>query len=587
MWPFSEKYPTRTLEEIASREFDYIVVRGGTAGCVVASRLSEDPNNRVLLLERGPAITSWLSRVPLLSQDFRLPTAPAYKWTSQPLQAASDLTNKMVSGKALGGTSKINASVYHRSTPADYNAWSSFGVNGWSWSEVEPVFNKSEKSLSHPNSPHRGHDGLWKNRVPPIYYKHTPQIIEACSNIGIPYLKDANDPNAQSFGCTRLDVTLGEDGLRQSSFDAFLSHEIAIARKGNLFVCPGVITTSVHLQQTVQGPTAVGVQMEYEDADDKDASVSFYARARREIVISSGAIGTPQLLMLSGVGPADHLTNLGIHVHKDLPGVGNGLQDHSGVAVEYKIPKSETLHAAESSMILVIRELIKFLVTGTGLFLSPNPQVSIFAMSKTLDFTSDLLVRADKRDLDAHNPENICDIEIMPIPANARDPLFKDRLKKSEGGFSFLCAGLRPRSTGTVRLNSLDPRARPECDLRTFSDGEDLVVMRKAVRLALMIGRKMREQGYPMSDLHVPKSESDADLNDFIEKDAQSTYHYSSTCRMAPEKQGGVVDDQLRVYGIHGLRIADSSIFPTIPAAHLQAPAVMIGERCAAFMMGS
>ncbi|EIN09828.1 GMC oxidoreductase [Punctularia strigosozonata HHB-11173 SS5] len=587
MWPFVSKYPSRSLEEIANQDFDYIVVPGGTAGCVVASRLSENPDTRVLLLERGPAITSWISRVPLLSQDFRRATSPAYKWASQPLQALSSLTNRLVTGKALGGTSKINANIYHRSTPADYNAWSTSGVEGWRWSDVEPFFNKSETTLSHTDSAHRGHDGHELSSYIPSsepLTRGTIRVIRACASVGIPYLSESNDPDSQSFGCTRFDVTLGEDGLRQSSFDAFLPVEVAASRKENLFICPGVVATSIHLRETAEGPRAVGVQIEYEDADADMAPVSFIARARREIVVTSGAIGSPQLLMLSGIGPADHLTNLGIQVHKDLPGVGRGPQDHSAVAVEYKVPKSDTLHAAESSPILVLRELVKFLLFGTGLFLSPNPQVSIFAMSRTLDFDSDPPVRVEGRDLDAHNPENICDIEIMPIPANARDPLFKDQLAPSEAGFTFLCAGLRPKSNGTVRLRSLDPRTRPVCDLRTFAEGEDLVVMRKAVRLALLLSSKMREQGYPMNDLHVPKSESDVDLNDFILKDAHSTYHYSSTCRMAPEDQQGVVDDQLRVHGVLGLRIADASVFPTIPATHLQAPVVMVGERCAAFM---
>lgn len=192
MWPFSSNaYPIASLADVASKEYDYVVVGGGTAGCALVSRLSEDANVQVLLLERGPAITSWVSRVPLLSMDFRLPSAPAYKSTSEPIVALKQLTNKIVSGKALGGTSKINASVYHRSVPGEYNAWSRLGIRGWNWSDIELVFNKSENSLTHGHLSHRGSGGQnlsfghrdrshvptgpWKNRCPDNYFVHNLQ----------------------------------------------------------------------------------------------------------------------------------------------------------------------------------------------------------------------------------------------------------------------------------------------------------------------------------------------------------------------------------------------------------------------------
>lgn len=184
---------------------------------------------------------------------------------------------------------------------------------------------------------------------------------------------------------------------------------------------------------------------------------------------------------------------------------------------------------------------------------------------------------------DSRDPDNIPDIEIMPIPYDASE--WKCDLQ-GEGAFSLLCALLRPKSIGTVRLTSMDARVRPACDLGSLTAEEDYLVMRKAIRLALRIGRQMREQGYPLRDLDVPQSESDTDLDDFIRHGARTTYHYSSTCRMAPEDGAvpGVVDDELRVHGVQGLRVADASIFPSIPATHLQAPAVMVAEKCADFL---
>lgn len=570
---------TASLDDIGSQDFDFIVVGGGTAGCALASRLSEDPNAHVLLLERGPAIASWMSRVPLLSMDFRAQSSPAYKSTSEPLAAVNRLTNRIVSGKALGGTSKINASIYHRSVPGEYNAWARLGIRGWNWGDVEPFFNQSENSLSHGHLAHRGAAGPWKNRKPENYFAHNLLIPKACAEIGLQYVDSANDPKAPSACCTRLEVTLDEYGLRQSSFDAFLPPASAHARN-NLTVCAGVITTSVTFSRTEGSLRAVGVTVEAENPGGRKVTVS----ARREIIVCAGAIGTPHLLLLSGVGPAAHLREHGIDVVQDLP-IGLHLQDHAGVAVMYKFRKHDTLHAAESSPWLLVRELFRFLTQGKGLLLGPQLQLSIFALSQKLDkesFTS----AADSADLDAADPDNVPDIEIMPIAVNARDPEFKDRLTAEEGGFTFLCVTLRPASEGTVRLRSTDCRVPPACDLATFSDaeGRDMRVMRAAIRLSLRIAREMEALGHAMPPLNVPKSEADDDLDAFIKSDVQSTYHYSSSCRMSADARTGVVDSELRVHGIRGLRICDASVFPQIPACHLQAPAVMLAERCANFI---
>lgn len=555
------------------------MVGGGTSGCALASRLSEDPNVRVLLLERGPAITSWISRVPLLSMDFRRPSSPAYKWISEPLAAVNQLTNKIVSGKAFGGTSKINASVYHRSVPGEYDAWARLGLRGWNWSDVEPLFNKSENSLSHGHLSHRGTSGPWKNRKPNNYFAHNLVIPKACTEIGLQYVDSANDPAAPSACCTRLEVTLDENGLRQSSFDAFLPPALAKERVKNLTICPGVIVTSVAFSRAEGSLRATGVTVEAEKPGGRKVSVS----ARREVILCAGAIGTPHLLLLSGVGPASHLREHNVEVIQDLP-VGSHLQDHAGVAVMYKFPKQDTLHAAQDSPWLLIREFFRFMSQGTGLFLAPNPQLSIFAVSQKLDEA--LTTTANAGNLDPADPSNVPDIEIMPIPFNARDPEFKDKLSSREGGFSFLCVALRPTSEGTVRLRSADSRVPPVCDLGTFTDaaGTDIKVARTAIRLALRIAREMEAQGHVMPPLNVPKSETDEDLDVFIKSDVQSTYHYSSSCRMSADPSAGVVDDELRVHGIGGLRICDASVFPQIPACHLQAPAVMLAERCAVLL---
>jgi choline dehydrogenase len=234
----------------------------------------------------------------------------------------------------------------------------------------------------------------------------------------------------------------------------------------------------------------------------------------------------------------------------------------------------------------MIKEFIKYIITGKGLFTAPSPQITIFARSALLDEDSNTVV-TDPSQVNAHIIANIPDIEITPIPYNA-SWLRLDN--EGQGMLSLLTISLQPESKGTIRLSSTDPRERPNCDLNFMSHEKDFKTMRKAVKLSLKIAEKIRENGYPLRDLLVPRSQSDDDLDDFVQRSSgMSTFHYSSTCRMAPEtdKCPGVVDDELRVYGIKGLRIADASVFPNIPATHLQAPAVMVAERCAEFMTNS
>jgi len=230
-----------------------------------------------------------------------------------------------------------------------------------------------------------------------------------------------------------------------------------------------------------------------------------------------------------------------------------------------------------------VGEFLKYCFTGKGMFGTQVQQANIVLRSALLDENSRVVVTDIGKDLDAGDPANIPDIEIMLIPVNPTDRKF-DNLRKSEGTFSYLCTVLRPKSTGSVRLASLNPREQPLCDLGTLSQADDRLPLRKVLRLALALARTVRASGYPFEDLLVPASESDDDLDSFVNENLTTTYHYSSSCRMDDETHLGVVDDKLRVHGISGLRIADASVFPQIPACHLQAPVVMIAERCAEFL---
>ena len=261
--------------------------------------------------------------------------------------------------------------------------------------------------------------------------------------------------------------------------------------------------------------------------------------------------------------------------------------DHIGVPLSWKVPLSDSLHAIQASVWVAILQFIQYLLFGTGFFLLPVSQISLFVRTNLLSPTSSLSTSVPdpssiiSPELDAHNPVNIADVEIIPIPLNLNPAT---AFTTQEGIFSFLCILVQPKSTGSVRLNSPDPRMRPLVDLGAFTAPEDVAVLRKALKLALALAREMGAQGWNVKqDYELPSSEEENVLDEFIRSTAQTEFHYSSTCRMAPENgiRPGVVDDELKVHGVQGLRIADASVFPNILATHIQAPVVAVAEKCA------
>ncbi|OBZ76180.1 L-sorbose 1-dehydrogenase [Grifola frondosa] len=476
MW-LTESYPTFPIQTVTSSvpqegsdlkhviSYDYIVVGGGTAGCVLASRLSERSGTTVLLVERGEVVDSWLSRVPLLSiyHRSRAASSPAYIWKRTLLDSRSQPgTVNLVSGKVLGGTSLENQRKCA-------------GRRGWSWEDVLPYFIKSERSLTHGDRLHRGSTGPWQNqRHNETQFQSIAQVLKACTAIGIPYLTEPNVPDAPAISAMHIDVTVDGAGRRDSTFDAFLPQHIAKARNSWLKVCTGAVVRSVQIEKNQDGLHAAGIWVEDESkADNK----TYYAQARREVILCSGSFGSPQLLLLSGIGPAHHLREQQIRILKDLSGVGEHLQDHFGCTVAWRCPKQDSIRIIEDNVFVAIRELFKYLVRGEGLFLSPLPEAIIFASSRLLDEDGCTVIQ-DPADLDPYNPRNIPDIEIMPIPHNASH---FELDWGNDGMFSMLVVLLRPKSKGTVRLHSNDPRVRPDCDLAFLEDPDDIRVMRAGV----------------------------------------------------------------------------------------------------------
>ncbi|KAJ6595832.1 alcohol oxidase [Mycena vulgaris] len=570
---FNSPYPVTTLSDAASVDedaesgvYDYIIVGGGTAGCVLANRLSKNPAVTVLLLERGDARMGWGTRVPLMSTNFMGDESAAYRWpAAHPVGDARMLS--LVTGKGLGGGSSINSMQYTRGSPAEYNLWSENGRQGWSYAEVEPYFKSSEHFVN-PSvaTEHHGTQGEWKVRdMGELYFPGARTCVNACTALGLPFVKDINDPAAPLTLCGKLDCTIDAQSHRSSTFTAFLPQKLVEARKSHLHICTGAAVTALDLEVDANGQKlARGVTFQANETGSK----TWHARARKEVILCAGAIATPQILLLSGIGPKDQVKQ---PLNKELAGVGQNLQDHMAMGILYSVPTEHSLHIVQTSRLRAIVELFRYIAFGEGLFLSPVTQLSILVDSDLIDDSGHIMPQKNTE------PAKLPDLELMPIHFNYSDP----PIPIEAGVFSLKVGLMRPRSRGTVTLASEDPLQRPACDLAFFSDPADYAVMRKGIKLAKRIGEKMRELGTELKDLYMPESESDADLDAFIRKTVRTTYHYGCTCRMAPESDAGVVDDELRVHGIGNLRIADCSVIPQMMSTHLQAPVVMIAEKCA------
>jgi len=529
--------------EDGSDAYDFIVTGAGSAGCAVAARLSESGRHRVLLLEAGDRDRYPWIHVPLGYHKTFVNPKVNWMFESEPEAELNGRVLYQPRGKVLGGTSSINGMVYMRGTPADYDGWRQSGCEGWDWDSVLPFFRKAQDQARGESEHHgvggplRVTDHRWK---PPL----AEALVEASIQAGIPANPDFN--GARQEGVGYYQTTIG-DGRRWSAARAYLRD--ARGRK-NLMIATGAHATRVLVEQG----RAVGVEYRQKGAVST-------ARARREIVVSGGVYGSPQLLLLSGIGPADHLRDKGVAILHDLPGVGANLQDHFNTYVSFRCAKPVTMNDLALSLPKRLAAAAQYAIGRTG----PLASMGLFVGA---------MVRSDPR-------FEWPDLQINMFAWSTKERLRTGIVPHPFSAFSISPVHLRPDGRGTVRLKSPDPTAPPEIRFNFLKSEEDFRALTYGIRLSREIARQPALKDYVVEEVAPgPSVETDAQLRDDIRARAISNYHPVGTCRMG-RGTDAVVDPQLRVHGITGLRVADASIMPSIVAGNTNAPAIMIGEKAA------
>jgi choline dehydrogenase len=524
--------------------YDYIIVGAGSAGSVLANRLSAKPDIKVLLIEAGGSDRSLYVRMPAGIASL---SGPRFNWGYETAPQAAMKGRRMYwpRGRLLGGSSSVNAMVYMRGQPADYDHWRQLGNAGWSYADVLPWFKKSECNERLHDEFH-GSDGPLNVAERPYTNPLSHVFVEAAQQAGLPFNPDFNGP--AQLGVGLFQVTQ-KNGRRWSAASAYLH---PAAERENLTIVTKARATRVLIDKG----RAVGV--EYARGRKRRT-----ARATREVVLAGGAINSPQLMLLSGIGPAAELRTLGVRVALDLPGVGKNLQDHLNVNIVRRAKRGSTLDGKNRGL-APIGVALEFLLYGTGPGTSNVAEAGAFAISG----------------LGAATP----DIQHHFIPAQVVDHA---RTIMDGDGVTLHSCCLRPQSRGEIRLASSDPLKPPIMDPNYLAAEYDLKILIDGLRrgreilAAAAFKPWLEEERMPGT-----ATQSDAALEDFIRAAAETEYHPVGTCKMGSDAMA-VVDDQLRVRGIERLRVIDASIMPTVVSGNTNAPVIMIAEKGADMMLAA
>jgi choline dehydrogenase-like flavoprotein len=527
------------------RQFDYIVIGAGPAGCAVAARLAQSSvNTSVALVEAGPAKASMLSDIPLgIAALTPFSSRRNYAYQTAPQPGLGGRKGYQPRGRGLGGSSLINAMIYMRGQPQDYDFWAAIGCKGWGWADVLPYFRRSENNARGADALHGAGGPL---HVSDLSYDNpaAAAFVEAAVQAGFPRNADFNGATQEGVGLYQV---FQKDGRRYNAARAYLQSPSA----SNL----AVFAEARALRVVFESRRAAGIVVRRGGRAER-------LDARREIILSGGTFGSPQLLMVSGIGPAEHLKSVGLEVFHDAPGVGFNLQDHCDYTANLIARGPGLFGLAPSMFPTMAGALIDFLRHRRGLLTSNAAEAGGFIRSRP---------DVDRPDVQLHFCIGIVDDHNRKLHFGT--------------GMSLHVCALRPKSRGSVRLASPDIAEAPVIDPNFLSDPEDVETLVRGVQIAQIILAQPALAQYGGKFIYGTGRDDPEALRALIRDHADTIYHPVGTCRMGADERS-VIDPKLRVRGIDGLRVADASIMPKLVSGNTQAPAAMIGEKAADLILG-
>lgn len=528
--------------------YDFIVVGAGSAGAALAYRLSEDPKNTVLLLEAGVAGHFW-SRIPV--GYAKLLKNPTVNWlySGEPEESTNGRRLAVPRGKMLGGSSSINGLAFVRGQSHDYDTWAQMGNQGWSYRDVLPYFKRMESyTPSEGEEEFRGRDGPLRVTNPKVTDPLLSVVVKAAAEVGIPYNSDYNGASQDGIAMSQASIY----GRRRMSTAACY---LEPARKRqNLH-----IEINAHAQSLIlEGKRCAGVRYSVNGQPRQ-------ARSGRDLIISGGSINSPQLLELSGIGQAERLRGLGIEVAHDLPGVGENLRDHFAPRTRWLVGAKGYSMNDRAKGLGMVWQAMKYLMGQPGLMTSVGAPMRAFVRSR--------------EGLDA--PDAL--LGWIPMLSEMRP---KGPVIAKESGMTCYAHAMRPESKGHIHITSADPGQAPAINFNFLSARVDEDITVSAINIARSIMRAPAMQPLQMTEVGPGEDLNTHDeIIDWVKRTAETTYHPVGTCKMGSDPMA-VVDNELKVHGIEGLRVADASIMPTLMSGNTNAPSIMIGERAAGWILG-